>query len=816
MPKQGIKIKIIFYFCYVLISCLNTTKAVNFHFLKNSVTVKWILILLLSQPFIAHSTEYIERTGRGSTIHIIDSLNKTASCSVALSPTPNKNAAEEALILSAGIRYTKGEAEALITLSKYYLIHEDYIKVLETYYKLIDLYEQANDNDNVVASYARVVQLFILLKDYELAKKYLDIASKLAKKSANPLTNSQSYVIRAKYYYSKGEYDSTIFNMYLCFPYFQKIKDPFYEGGIYRVIGDAFNQKKMYRMADYNYRQALARYSKIDEQAEIAITYTRLAHIYQVLNNHRLNLECNLAALRIREKTGNSFFIASSCLNVGEAYWLLNRKDSARKYLTKSLQIAELIHKTELLKAIFSQLAEFSKKEGNYKAALNYTRLATDHMFKMNLDRNRSEILIMAANRTIRASESSNDLLNQELLFRNLQIRNERIKIIVFEITLLTILALILVINTFVRKNSKRKNELDQLNKRLSHEIQIRKEAEERLARSEELHRFLAESIVDVISLLDENLKRLHISPSCEKFYGYTQREILQMKSPLELIDPEYHEIVSAHLSEAFRTKSPSLYVYKARKKDHTTFWAEANINPIIYPESGEIRRVITIVRDISQRVDHEEKLSENARQKEYLLHEIHNRVKNNFAILVSLMNMQREQSVNPGLSSSLTDLQLRVRTMSLVHEQLYHTQEISTIPFDNYLYNLAMIISSSFNNNRITLVTDIHPCQVAIAMALPLGLIINELITNAYKYAFPVERKGTIYIKLLPGTANRYVVSIEDDGIGLPSGFSMNNTNTMGAQIIRILVEQIEAIFEVSTKDRTRFQISFSTSEEL
>jgi len=155
------------------------------------------------------------------------------------------------------------------------------------------------------------------------------------------------------------------------------------------------------------------------------------------------------------------------------------------------------------------------------------------------------------------------------------------------------------------------------------------------------------------------------------------------------------------------------------------------------------------------------------------------------------------------------------VRTMSLVHEQLYQTKEISIIPFDNYLHHLALIISSSFNNNRIDLKTEIRPCKVAIEMALPLGLIINELITNAYKYAFPGDRTGSIWIRLLPEHDNKFCISICDNGIGLPADFSMENTQSMGSQIVGILIEQIEATLEVTSEGGACFRILFSTAQE-
>jgi PAS domain S-box-containing protein len=335
------------------------------------------------------------------------------------------------------------------------------------------------------------------------------------------------------------------------------------------------------------------------------------------------------------------------------------------------------------------------------------------------------------------------------------------------------------------------------------------------LHQSEELYRFLAENTSDVISLLDGKMKLLYISPSCEKLTGFTPTEILQMDTPLDLIEPSHKDTAKYRMLEFLRIKQPTHYRYMALRKDGSSFWAESHWNPVLDPESDAIKEIISVIRDISGQMIHEEELDKNARQKEYLLREIHNRVKNNFAILNSLMNMQRDQTFDSELNSSIAELQLRVRTMSLVHEQLYHTHDISVIPFDEYLRNLTLIISTSFKNNRIRLETDIQPCAMQIEMALPIGLIVNELLTNAYKYAFPGDHSGTIWVKLLPEADGNYSIYISDNGIGLSNNFAMTNTQSVGAQIVQILIAQIEARLEFFDEEGACFRILFSPQPE-
>ncbi len=364
---------------------------------------------------------------------------------------------------------------------------------------------------------------------------------------------------------------------------------------------------------------------------------------------------------------------------------------------------------------------------------------------------------------------------------------------------------------TLYKKNNRRKAELAHLNTRLEEEIEERQVALRQLRQSEELYRFLAENSSDVISRLGINSKRNYISPSCKKIYGYEPEEVIAMKDIYELIEPDWHEPVRKQFEEMVKSRVPARFQYKAKRKDKPSFWAESYVNPLFDEKSGELKEMISVVRDITERKRGEEARAENARQKELLLHEIHNRVKNNFAILTSLMTMQRERIPDTVFGRAISDLQLRVRTMSLVHEQLYESEGISAISFNNYLYNLAMIVTNAYKNERITLITNITPCELPIEMVMPLGLIVNELLTNAYKYAFPGNRTGILKVELLPAGEDRWELIIEDNGIGLPDGFFDEKSRSMGMQIVHILVEQIEATLGIGSENGSRFRIIFS-----
>jgi two-component sensor histidine kinase len=273
-------------------------------------------------------------------------------------------------------------------------------------------------------------------------------------------------------------------------------------------------------------------------------------------------------------------------------------------------------------------------------------------------------------------------------------------------------------------------------------------------------------------------------------------------------------------MAEMKKTRKPGSFVCRIRTKEGSRKWVEVTVNPIFDSATGDLKELLTALRDVDERVRSDEAIAQNARQKEILLREIHTRVKNNFAILISLMELQKESSGREGLSRALTDLQLRVRTMSLVHEQLYVSENVRKVNLRLYLLTLVQIISRSYTKEHISLEVNLEEFHCDIELALPVGLIVNELLTNAFKYAFPGKTSGTIRVSLepyqgeKPGEAAQkglWILSVKDNGIGLPEFFTSEPRSGMGSQIVRILVDQIEAWLEVLNRDGACFNLVFS-----
>jgi two-component sensor histidine kinase len=179
------------------------------------------------------------------------------------------------------------------------------------------------------------------------------------------------------------------------------------------------------------------------------------------------------------------------------------------------------------------------------------------------------------------------------------------------------------------------------------------------------------------------------------------------------------------------------------------------------------------------------------------------------------MLNLQMRHTDSEHLHKVMRDIEMRIRSMALIHEHLYRSDDLDRIPLGEYLGSLTRIILSSMSGPNIELKTHFEQAEVSIETALPIGLITNELITNAFKYAYPGGESGIIEVSLSKNEQNELVLSIADQGIGLPPDFNFEEPATLGMFITRILVKQISGRIEIQNNGGTCFHIFFKDHEE-
>lgn len=221
----------------------------------------------------------------------------------------------------------------------------------------------------------------------------------------------------------------------------------------------------------------------------------------------------------------------------------------------------------------------------------------------------------------------------------------------------------------------------------------------------------------------------------------------------------------------------------------------------------------LILARNITDQEENELRLRESLAEKEVLLKEVHHRVKNNLQVISSILNLQSSYIDDPNTLEFINESQNRIRSMSYIHESLYITENFSSIDLKDYIQNLVNNLFQSYRlqDSNVELRLQLEQVQLNLDQSIPCGLIINELFSNALKYAFPEGREGEIFVELKQDEENTYV-TIQDNGIGLPAGLNIDNLESLGLSLVQILVEQLDGTLHMESKNGTKFLIIFGT----
>lgn len=255
------------------------------------------------------------------------------------------------------------------------------------------------------------------------------------------------------------------------------------------------------------------------------------------------------------------------------------------------------------------------------------------------------------------------------------------------------------------------------------------------------------------------------------------------------------------HLMEVVTVWIP-VYVFSAAVKVFTV--AASITTAIMLPFT--VPRVLEMVQQakISEQITAQLRASEE--RKEALLREVHHRVKNNLAVICSLLHLQSTHTKDEKTIETFCEMENRVHSMALVHESLYRSENLARVDFAEYAKSLAEDVLASYErlSAPVRLQSELDPIAMSVDLALPCGLILNELISNACKHGFPDGRAGVIELSLRSsGEAGKYSLSVRDNGLGLAPGIDVNTSKSLGLRLVRLLTKQIHGSFELSGSER-------------
>jgi PAS domain S-box-containing protein len=330
--------------------------------------------------------------------------------------------------------------------------------------------------------------------------------------------------------------------------------------------------------------------------------------------------------------------------------------------------------------------------------------------------------------------------------------------------------------------------------------------------RMEERFRLVVEAAPNAMVMINPAGRIEMVNAQAEAVFGYGRQELLGQ--PVEILVPERFRGHHPGLRGSFLADPRARPMGAGRdlfglRKDGSEFPVEIGLNPI---ETDEGPMILSAIVDISDRKQREERIQVALREKDVLLREVHHRVKNNLQIIHSLLDLQSSRVTDRHVLGMLRDSQNRIRSMGLIHQTLYQSKDFAKVDFSLFLDSLVPTLVASYgvSPDRIGLSVEAAQVVLPISAAIPCGLVVNELISNALKHAFPGERKGNILVKLHPEPSDKVMLSVADDGVGIPGHIDPSKTSTLGLQLVTLLAGQLGGKISIRRSDPTQFTLCF------
>ena len=348
-------------------------------------------------------------------------------------------------------------------------------------------------------------------------------------------------------------------------------------------------------------------------------------------------------------------------------------------------------------------------------------------------------------------------------------------------------------------------------------DISARKAAEHALRVSEERFRLILEGVVDyAIFMLDVDGRVVSWNAGAERIKGYSAAEILGRH--FSIFYPAADVAAGHPEAELAVATAHGRYNEEGERvrKDGSRFWAWVTIARLRDP-AGRHLGFVKVTRDVSERRATEERVRASLREKEVLLKEIHHRVKNNLQIVSALLDLQSGHTADPRALEMFQESRGRVKSMALIHERLYRSTDLARVNFAEYVRHLADDLYRTYrvSDDEIALEVEVDVPPLPIDIAIPCGLLLNELMSNCLKHAFRDATAGLIRVSLTADPDGTNVLVVADDGAGFPADTDFRNTTSFGLQLVTTLVEQLDGTVTLTGGPGATFTVRFASEKK-
>ena len=734
----------------------------------------FIIILISLGVFPAYSGEIDSLKNRLESLsdqEKIVVLNKLAGAYWELTPNERIAFAEQAVDLSEEFHDYKSKADAFNHLGVAYNNLGDSPKSMDYFLKALKIMEQIDDKSGIADSYLNIGQANFYLNNFDKALEYFQKNLNLRSQIGDKKNISQALNTIGNVMSKMGKYDKAL---------------------------------------DY-YFKALKISNEINDKMGISQLYNNIGNVYLESGEVNRVLEYRLKSLQIVRELGDKWEIALITYNIAE-YFLLNKEpEKAYPYILESQKLAKYLENKGLIRDNLYNFSLYYELKGDYQKALKYQRdyaELTKNLFSEELFEKITEM-------QIKYETEKKEIENQTYKLQLEKARSLRLRLII-GLLIILIIAFFIYYRYWVKKKTNLLLEglVMERTRELQQKINELKQTKTDLQKNEQFLTLLIESVQDGVSVLNPDMTIRLVNGVMKRWYA--------KNLPLEgkLCYQVYHN------SDKPCDPCPASRCLKSGQTEYDIVpglpgspveYIELFSYPMKDRNSGEITGVVEFVKDITERRQAENQIRKNLKEKEVLLKEIHHRVKNNLNIIISLLNLQaRHINTKQQALDAFKESKNRIYAMSMVHEKLYQSDLYAEIYIKDYIETFARYLMGIYASPtmKIDQQISVDDLSIDINIAIPCGLILNELITNALKHAWTGRSKGKLKISFCRLKNKQYEMIVEDDGKGLPGKIDFTNPDSMGLQLITILTKQIDGVLTVHRQNGSRFQIVFPVSK--
>lgn len=321
---------------------------------------------------------------------------------------------------------------------------------------------------------------------------------------------------------------------------------------------------------------------------------------------------------------------------------------------------------------------------------------------------------------------------------------------------------------------------------------------------------------LDMVCIASSDGRFQQLNPAFSRTLGYSLPE-LEREPLLDFIHPDDRDATTQELEALRKGIRVTGFTNRYRCKDGRYRWLQWQAAPEVDGTIYAVARDVTKDRELIEELRAQQvSLSAGLREREVLLQEVHHRVKNNLQVIASLINIQKRQLCDDAARQALAECKARVETIGLIHEELYQTRDFANVQLGQYVRRLAhgLFQAVGHSSSGISLEIEVDDVALPVSRVIPCGLILNELITNALKHAFPGRDRGVIKIEVRQ-MDDRVVVTVTDDGVGMPEGLDPNTSSSLGMQLVGMLSKQLDGRVEILRGYGTSIRLTFLRKDE-